>query len=459
MRTAASATLARMPRASPAALATALAHAFLGADEWSKESLTAAAAYVLGARRRWVPGVVAHVLGSYRRAPVDAPRELAAVVGQSEAFGAALDKAAQQRKPIRLAHYALEPGRARDGSRAVPRIDTLAGLAAMLGITAGELEWFADTRQWNRTAGSKGLQHYRYLWRARPGRVPRLLEIPAPRLRAIQRTVLESMLAPIPLHDAAHGFVRGRSAATGAALHTGSEVVINLDLSTFFAKVPPGRVFGALRQAGYPESVAHRITGLCTHAVPAPILSLMPPGGSPEERFALRRALAAPHLPQGAPTSPMLANLSLRRLDARLSGWAAAAGGVYTRYADDLAFSGGTELARRADAFVRGAGRIIGDEGHAVNRSKTRIRGTSVRQMVTGVVVNERTNVRRDEYDQLKAILHNCVLHGAHGQNRDGHLDFRAHLLGRICWIESLNPDRGARLRRDFARIQWIAAP
>lgn len=436
--------LARTPRPTPQALATALAHAFLAAEGWSRGALMAAGADILGARRRWLGPLADDVLFSYRRPPAGSPRELAAVVLGNEAFGEAVAKAFARRKPIRLAHYALAPAP-----------DTLAGLATLLELDVGELEWFADPKQWNRTARSTRLQHYRYQWRTRPGRVPRLLEIPHPRLRAIQRTVLRELLARIPLHDAAHGFVPGRSAVSGARVHAGKEVVISLDLAAFFAHVTPGKIYGALRLAGFGEAVAHRLTGLCTHAVPVGVIAEMPPGGDSADRFALRRALATAHLPQGAPTSPMLANLSLRRLDSRLSGWAAAFDAGYTRYADDLAFSGDALLARRADAFVRGAQQIVADEGHTLNRLKTRVRLAAVRQTVTGVVVNQHPNVPRAEFDRLKAVLHNCVVHGPEAQNRAGLSDFRAHLLGRIGWVASVNPTRGAKLLGEFQRIAW----
>ena len=325
----------------------------------------------------------------------------------------------------------------------------------MLELTDGELDWFADARLWNRRARPGRLHHYRYEWRVRPGRTPRLLEAPGDRLKAVQRRLLDGVLALIPQHDAAHGFVPGRSAVTGAERHTGAAIVISLDLASFFASVTATRIYGALRQVGLPESVAHSMTGITTHAVPSWATARMPPGGTVDERFALRRALASPHLPQGAPSSPTLANLAVRRLDSRLAGWADAAGAEYTRYADDLTFSGDAGLARRADAFVRGAIRIVEDQGYQVNPRKTRVRGASTRQAVTGIVVNDRLNLQRREYDRLKAILHNCVEHGPAGQNRDGHPDLRAHLLGRITWAATLNPARGERLMAEFRRIRW----
>ncbi|KGJ75702.1 hypothetical protein GY21_09685, partial [Cryobacterium roopkundense] len=228
-----------------------------------------------------------------------------------------------------------------------------------------------------------------------------------------------------------------------------------LDLTTFFARVTGARIYGTLRRAGLPEAVAYTITGLCTTAAPPRVIAAMPAGGRPEERFALRQALAATHLPQGAPSSPMLANLALRRLDSRLAGWAAAASSVYTRYADDLAFSGDLTLARRADAFARGVERIVAAEGHLVNPHKTRVRRASVKQTVTGIVVNTQTNMSRQESDRLKAIIHNCARHGPESQNRGAHPEFRAHLLGRLSWLETLNPARGRKLRAEFSRIHW----
>ncbi len=463
--TEAGAVLARRPTPGGPGLAFLLAAAFLDSSSWRREDLIGAGAAVLGARRRWLGPVVRAVLSGYPRRPDGAPRELARWIAAQPVFADAVEKAAALGTPIRPARFLVQaddgrthpPGPAPTDAAVGPApasgVEDLAWLARELRLTPGELDWFADTRHWNRRAGS-ALQHYRYVWRVRPGRVPRLLEIPGIRLRTVQRRVLDLLLAPMPLHGAAHGFVPGRSARTGARIHSGSDVVISLDLVSFFARVTPGRVFGVFRQAGFPEATAHALTGLCTHAVPERVLRDMPGGGSGQERFDLAQALRASHLPQGAPSSPALANLAVRRLDSRLAGWAEAAGSRYTRYADDLAFSGPGALARRADAFVRGVERIVEAEGHSVNPRKTRVRGASVRQTVTGVVVNVHPGVPRPDYDALKATLHNCVVSGPESQRR-GRTDFRAHLAGRIAWVESLDPPRGRKLRKAFDLIVW----
>ncbi len=90
-----------------------------------------------------------------------------------------------------------------------------------------------------------------------------------------------------------------------------------------------------------------------------------------------------------------------------------------------------------------------------MHHRKTRIMRQGVRQRLAGIVLNERMNVMRADYDRLKATLTNCIRHGAQTQNRADCDDFRAHLLGRIAFVAMLNPNRGARLRKLFAEIQW----
>lgn len=162
-----------------------------------------------------------------------------------------------------------------------------------------------------------------------------------------------------------------------------------------------------------------------------------------------------PHLPQGAPTSPALANLAAFHLDCRLTGLARSVGAAYTRYADDLVFSGGHDFGRMAGRVLIQAGAIALDEGFEVNTRKTRIMRQSVAQRAAGLVLNQRVNIPRREYDQLKAILHNCVKSGPGGQNRSTRADFRAHLAGRIAYVKQTNPARGARLWETFQRISW----
>ncbi len=233
---------------------------------------------------------------------------------------------------------------------------------------------------------------------------------------------------------------------------------MRLDLEDFFASVAASRVYGIFRAAGYPEPVAHTLTALTTNALPVEEwASVARPRDSSliGAHDRLGRRLATPHLPQGAPTSPALANLASFTLDRRLAALADTNGATYSRYADDLTFSGPRSLLRAAGWFRAMVAGLAREEGFMVNERKSALMTRAGRQRVCGVVVNEHPNVARAEYDELKAILHNAVRSGPSAQNRGGVADFRAHLLGRIAWVESLNPGRGERLRARFARIDW----
>jgi hypothetical protein len=341
----------------------------------------------------------------------------------------------------------------------VPPLATTGELAEWLGLTLGELAWFADCQGREAAAPEGPLRHYTYRWlRSRSGKL-RLLERPKARLKALQRRVLHEILDHIPPHEAAHGFRRGRSLLGFVAPHRAQRIVLRLDLRDFFPSIPASRVHALFRTAGYPAEVARLLTGLATNAVPWEVLRAAPCAADVPPVARSLHLRHGPHLPQGAPTSPALANLCAHRLDCRLTALARAAGGCYTRYADDLAFSGGPELERSARRFQVAVCRIALEEGFEVNTRKTRFMRQAVRQQLAGVVVNERPNLARSEYDRLKAILTNCVRHGPAAQNRAGHADFRAHLAGRVAHAAWLNPTRGRRLQELFARIVWDDGP
>jgi len=139
----------------------------------------------------------------------------------------------------------------------------------------------------------------------------------------------------------------------------------------------------------------------------------------------------------------------------RLDSLARSLGASYSRYADDLAFSGGEEFARAAGRFHIQVAAIALDEGFRVNTRKTRLMREGVRQQVTGIVVNSHPNVARDEYDKLKAMLTNCVRHGPESQNRENHPNFQAYLAGRISYVAMVNSGRAARLQRLLDDIVW----
>jgi hypothetical protein len=337
----------------------------------------------------------------------------------------------------------------------VPEILTSGALSDRLGISPLQLDWFADRWRPGSRPAAGPLCHYRYEWRRKRSGSSRLIESPKPELKAIQRRVLREILETIPPHEAAHGFRKGRSVRTFAAPHIGKSVVVRFDLRDFFLTITDTRVAAIFRTAGYPEPVARLLAALCTNGTPSAVFDAPCSFAEKAPSWVRRRQFEIPHLPQGAPTSPYLANLCAFRLDRRLAGLARASGVDYTRYADDIVFSGGPRFAWSVKRFLIHVGAIALEEGFAVQHHKTRVMQRSGRQQVAGVVVNQRLNVGRLETDALEAQLFNCVRYGPENQNRTGHTNFRAHLAGRIAHVASLNPSRGERLRGLFDRIPW----
>ena len=175
----------------------------------------------------------------------------------------------------------------------------------------------------------------------------------------------------------------------------------------------------------------------------------------PKEDFTCARCIVRRICRRARRPSPGLANLCAFRLDCRLAGLAKSAGASYTRYADDLLFSGDAVFARGVERFYIRACAIALEEGFEVNTRKTRIMRRSVSQRAVGLVLNEKANIGRVEFDRLKAILTNCLKTGPAEQNRAKAPDFHSHLAGRIGHVTNFNPKRGEKLRAIFERIEW----
>jgi hypothetical protein len=386
-------------------------------------------------------------------------KQLIAFIEQDEGFRSGVRRqyiGPLRRLRIRWVTPAMSPVPAASGWN-VPAIVTTTALTEWLGLSATELAWFADCHSQEARVQSAKLRHYTYRWSPKRAGKWRLLEVPKSRLKTIQRKILHEILDRIPAHDAAHGYCPQRSIVSFASPHCGKSIVLRFDLRHFFPSIPGSRVHALFTTIGYPTEVARLLTGLCTNVVPDHVWPLNPANSQSPINWKERERYRSPHLPQGAPTSPALANLCARRLDVRLNALAQATGAVYTRYADDLAFSGGLELEQSLRRFRMLVCQIAVEEGFAINLPKSRFMRQGARQELTGIVVNSHANIRRADFDRLKAILTNCARHGPESQNRDGHADFRNHLLGRIAHMERVNAARGNRLRELLARIEWKA--
>lgn len=429
-----------------------LADALLAGDP-ARELLVERCCRTLGRRWRWVRPLVERYAEAFGTSARPRRRDVVRFLREDAPLHRALLKHAAE---LSFGEFAVAPqemflaGVAREWQLLV--IETPGDLAKWLGLSPGELRWFADLKGLGYKSTQTELRHYHYRILAKRLGSVRLIEAPKPRLKDLQLQILRWILEKIPPHPAVHGFVHSRSIKTFVAPHVGQRVVLRMDLRDFFPTFGGVRIQNLFRTLGYPESVADLLGGICTNATPRDIWAELPNRADSAE---LQCLYSRPHLPQGAPSSPMLANLCCYRMDCRLSAFARAAGSNYTRYADDLAFSGGEEFQRSAERFAVDVAGIVQEEGFRLHHRKTRIMRQSVRQHLAGLVTNQRMNIRRKDFDRLRAMLTNCARHGPQSQNREGLPHFRAHLEGKVGFVESVNPEKGKRLHEIFQQIRW----
>jgi len=245
----------------------------------------------------------------------------------------------------------------------------------------------------------------------------RTITAPDPQLKWLQRRIARRVLERAQIHEAAHGFRRGRSIVTNAEPHVGQQMVVNLDIKDFFPSTSRDQVWRALHYAFgemFSPGALQLLVDICCY------------GGG---------------LPIGAPTSPALANLVLRPADAALRKAAASKGIQYTRYADDLTFSGHTDT-HRIIPFVA---RVLDDYGYELEPAKINIFRRGRRQIVTGLVVNEKVNVPRRLRRRLRAAVHRRSQ--GHQPTWHGRPMDDAELMGRIAALGAACPEEARALR------------
>jgi RNA-directed DNA polymerase len=320
----------------------------------------------------------------------------------------------------------------------LPVLSTPADVAKALGLTIPQLRWLAfHTEVATRV-------HYVHFTVPKRSGGTRTLSAPHRKLAAAQRWIFENIVGKLPAEPPAHGFLPGRSIVSNAAAHAGRAVVLNLDLEGFFPSITFPRVASVFRRLGYSPAAATILGLLCTECPRREVLY---------EGRKYHVATGPRGLPQGACTSPGLSNQVARRLDRRLGGLAAKMGLTYTRYADDLTFSGDEGLNERLGYVMARVRHLAAEEGFAVNEKKTRVLRRSARQLVTGLVVNDRPGVPRDEVRRLRAILHRARTEGLDAQNRAGLPNFRAWLVGKIAYVSMVRPPVGAKLRAELEAL------
>lgn len=299
-----------------------------------------------------------------------------------------------------------------------------ADVARALDVSVGELRFFSIHRARERVG------HYAAFTIPKRSGGERLILAPKPRLKALQRKLLPLLIDRLPVAEPAHGFRKNRSIGTGAQPHVGRRVLVQMDLSDFFPTVTFPRVRGLLVALGYGYPVAATLAALMTEAQRQPV----------EIDGTLYHVPIGPrHCVQGAPTSPGLCNAVAVRLDHRLAGLARRAGFQYTRYADDITFSGAD--AAKVGTLLAASRKIVEAEGFRLNDAKTRVSRAGRRQTVTGVSVNDVLGVSRRERRKLRARIHRASTGTPSPQET-------AAIEGTLAFLQMLNREQAERLRR-----------
>ena len=225
-------------------------------------------------------------------------------------------------------------------------------------------------------------QHYysRSIAKAHGG--SRQLKVPDPLLMGIQRNILHNCLMSMPVSAQAMAYQQGRSVRSNGAAHVGQPQVLNLDIRGFFDSIDQAMVYRwAFPGEYYPLAVRGLLTNLCCYKG---------------------------RLPQGAPTSPAISNLVMRDFDETIASWCSKQDIAYTRYCDDMTFSGAFD-AQAVKALVKA---MLYKKGMTLNPQKTRLASKDQRQLVTGVVVNAKVQTARPYRRKLRQTLYYCQQRG-----------------------------------------------
>lgn len=259
----------------------------------------------------------------------------------------------------------------------------------------------------------------------------RQISVPSPDLMYVQRKIKESILENIKIHDAAYGFRKKRSIVDNAKVHLNQEIVLNIDIENFFPAVQSKRIYYIFHDlAKYDSKVATCLTKLVTFH---------------------------DKLPQGAPTSPILSNIVSYMLDIRLQRLAEKMEIHYTRYADDITFSGSKEKVNVA--LLRLVEHIIKENGFQVNKKKTRFATKGTRQEVTGLIVNnDEVNIPKNYIKEIRQEIYYIKKYGIESHREHTGIrnrSYREHLLGKILYVRKINFEKGEALLEQFNQIDW----
>jgi RNA-directed DNA polymerase len=294
--------------------------------------------------------------------------------------------------------------------------------------------------------------HYSYyLIKKKKGGFRRIVS-PYKDLKFMQSWIKENILDKVEASQQATGFIKGKSILNNAKSHENSSVILNLDLSNFFESITEKRVFGIFKSLGYSKNLAIEFAKICTAQMSEEKYDAIPQ--EKQEYFQEIYQLKESVLVQGAPTSPALSNLVCRRLDLRLSKLSNKLGINYSRYADDITFSGNDNNLPSLDIIKK----IINDEDFQINWNKVGKYKKGQRQIVTGLLIDGKVRVPKSFKKEIYRHLHFCSKYGAfsHFQRICPDKGYRKEwLLGKIYFIYAIEPDEAKKMLKIANTINW----
>ena len=259
----------------------------------------------------------------------------------------------------------------------------------------------------------------------------RIISMPNKELLIVQKKIQEKILDNVIIHKNAFGFVKNKSIIDNAKMHLNKEMILNMDLKDFFPSIHRGRVFYIFKNiCNYDNNTSYCLTKLTTYKN---------------------------SIPQGAPTSPVISNIVAFMLDVRLSKIADKFNINYTRYADDITFSGNKENINKS--LLKIVNDIIEGCGFKVNKKKTRFASYAGRQEVTGLIVNNKEiSVPNDYIKKIRQELYYVKKYGLKGhREKVGFTNkyFKDHMLGKILFVNQIDSKKGKKLLNEFNKINW----
>jgi RNA-directed DNA polymerase len=254
---------------------------------------------------------------------------------------------------------------------------------------------------------------------------PRTISEPLPSLKEIQRWILDEILSKVLVSKFAKGYVIKKSIKDNARFHKNQKLILCLDIKDFFPSINFGKVYSIFKSLGYSKNVSALLGNICC---------------------------LEDGLPQGAPTSPTISNIVMRRIDSRIGSFCVSKSIMYTRYADDLTFSGDFD----AGMIIKFVNKVIFEDGFRLNYKKIKTKRRHQAQIVTGVVTNEKIQATRKVRRGLRQDIYYINRFGL-SNHMDRQKIYKAnyvkHLLGVATNILFLNQnDRDAIMAVDILK-------